>query len=110
MKDVINKVCGQLITNPHIIGIIRNCESTEQFANIDENTQRIDLCIVSKEAGNQKLLYMEDEFVVCLRWRTTEEFLQVAKRESSNLLSKEILYDRTGFIKEQFQNILISKQ
>lgn len=107
MIDVINKVCGQLISNPHIIGIVRNCESTEKFANVDESTERIDLCIISKETGNQKLLYMEDEYVVCLRWRTTEEFKNIIKKSVTKLETKRILYDRTGFILDEIQKELI---
>jgi len=110
MQGVIDKVCSQLITNPHIIGIILDCNNIPKetlhipFEDIELENGRIDLCIISREAGNQKTIYMEDDYLVCLWWRSEEEFLELAQSNQSDDI-KKILYDKTGLLKKVLGNV-----
>jgi len=100
MQEIINKVCSILITNPHVIGIIDDCNPTVEKSIIDsqEEEERVDLCIISRETGNQKTLYMEDGIIVCLKWRTEVQFLELLIAQPHILSNKRILYDRTGVL------------
>ena len=105
MNDIIDKVCMRLVSNPHVIGIIANCDKFLD-ENIEEDSSgHVDLCIISKETGNQKIVYMEDGFIVCLRWRTVEQFLDLVKKAPPKASDKKILYDRIGLLHEAYLNL-----
>lgn len=101
MESIINEVCARLVTNPHVIGIIENCDKFDDEFD-EEDLRHVDLCIVSKEAGNQKTVYMVDGYTVCLRWSTQEQFLEIFKKNPPKASDKRILYDRIGLIKATF--------
>ncbi len=109
MQDIVNKVCSTLITNPHVIGIILNCSRIPGILQEDkeiilpnvmdmQGEKRIDLCIISKEAGNQKIIHMENDFIVCLRWRTVDQFVEVFDQLPPRDYQRVILYDKTGML------------
>lgn len=106
MEEIINKVCSRLVSNPHVIGIIANCDMNVDIKD-DHDLKHIDLCIISKEAGNQKTIYMEDGYIVCLRWRTQEQFLELVNQSPPKASDKEILYDRIGLIQATFLELAV---
>ena len=100
MVEIINKICTRLVSNPHVIGIIADWDILENEKNDELDMRRIDLCIISKEAGNQKTTYTEEGFVICLQWRTQEQFLELVKHNHPRADEKRILYDRIGLLKK----------
>lgn len=107
MEEIINKVCNRLVSNPHVIGIIANCDMFIDEIKQEQDMRHVDLCIISKEAGNQKTIYMEDGFVVCLRWRTEEQFLDLFKKNPPKASDKRILYDRIGLLQSTFMQLAV---
>ena len=106
MEDVINKVCSTLIKDPHVIGIILNCDYDSEktyMGQLEDSNKHINLCIISKEAGNQKTIYMEDDYIVCLRWRTEDEFIRLNLNKKREISEKKVLYDKLGIMNNLFQ-------
>ena len=104
MDEIISKVCTRLVSNPHVIGIIDN---SDMFHDVDlekGELGHVDLCIVSRETGNQKISYIEDGFIVCLKWRTTEQFLNLVSQNPLKIKDKKILYDRIGLLQKTYLN------
>lgn len=103
MEDCVFKVCNQLISNTHVIGIIIECRN---FPNVSPEKmlreKTIDLCVVSKETGNQKTMYMDNGYLINIHWHTQEEFTEIVVQGHCDLAEKTILFDRTGFLKQVF--------
>lgn len=105
MEDSIYKICNQLITNTHVIGIIIDCgyfpEAEHSVLNIDKV---IELCVISKEIGNQKTMYMDNGYLINIHWYSQDVFTEMVKECPTQLENKKILFDRTGFLKRTITN------
>lgn len=105
MEDSVYKVCNQLITNTHVIGITIDCKYFTNFGyEVSKNDQIIELCVVSKEIGNHKTMYMDNGYLINIHWYTQEIFQELVKESHGYASDKKILFDRTGFIKRLFNS------
>ena len=111
MKDIISKVCSQLITDSHVIGIVLNCGRSSEFDELEEMIWNdplkndgliLDLCVISKEIGGQRTLYTDAGVRISMRWWKEEEFHEHMKKSSGVLNEKKVIYDKTGILKEYF--------
>jgi len=103
MEDSVYKICNQLISNTHVIGIIIDCGFfpdvlPERF----KQEKTINLCVISKESSNQKTMYMNDGFIINIHWHTQEAFTELIQQFPRDKEEKTILFDRTGFLKRLF--------
>jgi len=104
MEDSVYKICNQLISNTHVIGIIIDCGffpdvMPERF----KQDKTINLCVISKESSNQKTMYMNDGYIINMHWHTQEDFTELIQQFPRNTEDKTILFDRTGFLKTLFE-------
>ena len=96
MEDVINEICNNLVKNSHVIGILYNCECFSSVKQQESNT--VNLCVISKEAGNVANITKIQGFVVHIRWCTDIEFYEWIKSKDFPKETCRILYDRTGLL------------
>lgn len=111
MKDIISKVCSQLITDSHVIGIVLNCGESSEFGELDNMVWNdplqnegliLDLCVISKEIGGQRTLYTDAGVRISMRWWKEEKFREHLQNVNIALDEKKVIYDKTGMLKEYF--------
>lgn len=107
MVDIVNKICNQLVSYPYVIGIVINCGHFSKLSpEVTNANKHIDMCIISKEAINQNTLYTENDYFVNLRWYTQKTFADMINNQSKSIENKTILYDKIGFFKNIFNQIV----
>lgn len=105
MEDSIYKISNQLITNTHVIGIIIDCGYFSDAGQSVLNAEKvIELCVISKEIGNQKTMYMDNGYLINIHWYSQDIFSELVKESPIQVHNKKILFDRTGYLRKIIMN------
>ncbi len=103
MEDIINNICCQLKDNAHVVGIILNEAGSGPCCLDAEEEGMINLCVISRETGNQKTKLHMDGYTVCLQWHLVDEFKQMIFQCEQPKKTYQVLYDKLGLLEEVMQ-------
>lgn len=104
VEDIINNICCQLKDNVHVVGIILKEEGSGPcHLSREEEEGNIDLCVISRETGNQKTKLHMEGYRVCLEWHLVDEFKQLINCCKQPRKTYQVLYDKLGLMEEVMQ-------
>lgn len=103
MEDVINNICCQLQDNSHVVGIILKEEGSGPCSLEMDEEGTINLCVISRETGNQKTKLHMEGYHVCLQWHLVDEFKQLIYHCKQPKKTYQVLYDKLGLLEEVMQ-------